>query len=186
MATKNAVYRIVEPYAEALLELAVSSKKVDQVNNDINNVSQLLSNSSDLQKFLSNPLVQQGAKKKIILDIWGEELTKTTLDFLMVLVNRNRIAFLDAVAEKYLDLAFKLASIEVATVTSAIMLSATQQEKIQEKLRVITGAKEIKLQLKISPDVIGGFIIEVGSKKIDTSVSGQLEQISSLLNSASI
>jgi ATP synthase F1 delta subunit len=65
MATnKSVVYKIVEPYAEALLELAVSTNTLDEVNNDMNIVSQFLSNSADLEKFLSNPLVSQEAKKK--------------------------------------------------------------------------------------------------------------------------
>jgi F-type H+-transporting ATPase subunit delta len=186
MATKNVVYKIVEPYAEALLELAVSKGIIDQVNNDMNTVSQLLESSADLQKFLSNPLAQSEAKKKVISDIWGEQVTKTTLDFLMVLVNRGRIAFLDAVAEKYLELAYKQASIEIATVTSAIQLTAQQQYSLKRKLCLLTGAEEVKLQVKVNPDLIGGFIVEVGSKRIDTSVVGQLERISSLLSSASI
>jgi len=186
MATKNLVYKIAEPYAEALLEIAISSKSLEQVNNDISNVYQLLYNSSDLQKFLSNPLVQQEAKKKVINDIWGEEITKTTLDFIMVLVDRNRIAFLSSIAEKYSELSRKQASIEIATVQSAVMLSSKQQSALKSKLCLITGAKEVKLVMKINADLIGGFIVEVGSKKIDTSVAGQLTQISSLLNSASI
>jgi F-type H+-transporting ATPase subunit delta len=186
MATKNVVYKIVEPYAEALLELAVSKSIIDQVNNDMNTVSQLLYSSSDLQKFLSNPLASTEAKKKVICDIWGEQITKTTLDFLMVLVNRNRIAFLDAVAEKYLELSYKQASIEIATVTSAVQLTAKQQSSLKSKLSLITGAEEVKLQIKVDPDLIGGFVVEIGSKRIDTSVVGQLERISSLLSSASV
>jgi F-type H+-transporting ATPase subunit delta len=186
MSTKNVVYKIVEPYAEALLELAVSKSIVEQVNNDMNTVSQLLYSSTDLQKFLSNPLAQQDAKKKVICDIWGEQVTKTTLDFLLVLVTRNRIAFLDSVAEKYLELSYKQASIEIATVTSAVQLTAQQQFSLKSKLCLITGAEEVKLQIRVDPDLIGGFIIEVGSKRIDTSVVGQLERISSLLSSASL
>ena len=63
-ADKSVVSKIVEPYAEALLELAVSTNALDEVNNDMNIVSQFLLNSGDLQKFLANPLVTQEAKKK--------------------------------------------------------------------------------------------------------------------------
>ena len=58
---------------------------------------------------------------------------------------------------------------------------AQQQKEIAEKLKVITGAKQIKLALKIDPQLIGGFTIEIGSKMIDTSIRGQLKQISTLL-----
>ena len=67
--------------------------------------------------------------------------------------------------------------------SSSIQLSADQQKEIAEKLKIITGAKQIKLALKIDPQLIGGFTIEIGSKMIDTSIRGQLKQISSLLGS---
>jgi F-type H+-transporting ATPase subunit delta len=186
MADKSVVSKIVEPYADALLELAVSSSTFDEVNSDMNIVLQFLSNSADLQKFLSNPLVSQDAKKKVVNDILGEQISQSTLRFLMVLVDRGRIAFLDSVAQRYLELSYKQASIEIATVTSAVQLSSQQQKNLVKKLKELTGAEQIKLQLKVNPNLIGGFIVEVGSKLIDTSISGQLKQINSLLNSAAI
>jgi len=54
-------------------------------------------------------------------------------------------------------------------------------KKFAERLKVITGAKQIKLALKVDPQLIGGFTVEIGSKMIDTSIRGQLKQISSLL-----
>jgi F-type H+-transporting ATPase subunit delta len=186
MADKSVVSKIVEPYAEALLELAVSSNTFDEVNSDMNIVSQFLSSSADLQKFLSNPLVTQEAKKKVVNDILGEQISQSTLRFLMVLVDRGRIGFLDSVAQRYLELSYKQASIEIATVTSAVQLSSQQQKDLVEKLKKLTGAEQVKLQLKVNSELIGGFIVEIGSKLIDTSIAGQLKQINSLLSSATI
>ena len=78
-------------------------------------------------------------------------------------------------------ISFKQDSIEIAKITSSIQLSAQQQKEIAEKLKVITGAKQIKLALKVDPALIGGFTIEIWSKMIDTSIRGQLKQISALL-----
>jgi len=63
----------------------------------------------------------------------------------------------------------------------AAMTACEPWVEIAEKLKVITGAKQIKLALKVDPTLIGGFTIEIGSKMIDTSIRGQLRQISSLL-----
>jgi F-type H+-transporting ATPase subunit delta len=62
-----------------------------------------------------------------------------------------------------------------------VQLSAQQQKYLAEKLKVITVAKQIKLALKVDPQLIGGFTVEIGSKFIDTSIRGQLKQISNLL-----
>jgi F-type H+-transporting ATPase subunit delta len=98
-----------------------------------------------------------------------------------LLVDRGRIEVLEQIAQKFLELSYKQESIEIAKVTSSIQLSAEQQQKIAEKLKAITGAKQIKLALKVDPELIGGFTIEVGSKMIDTSIRGQLNKMSSLL-----
>ena len=173
--------KVAEPYAEALLDLAKSNDSLKETTNDMNVVSQFLANSSDLTKFLGNPLITRDAKKNVVKDILGEQVGASTLKFLLLLVDRNRIEVLESIAQKFIELSYKQESIEIAKITSSIQLSADQQKKIAEKLKVITGAKQIKLALKVDPQLIGGFTIEIGSKMIDTSIRGQLAQISSLL-----
>jgi len=173
--------KVAVPYAEALLDLAKSNDSLKETTNDMNIVSQFLANSSDLKKFLGNPLVTKAAKKNVVKDILGEQIDGSTLKFLLLLVERGRIESLESIAQKFLELSFKQESIEIAKITSSIQLSAQQQKEIAEKLKVITGAKQIKLALKVDPALIGGFTIEIGSKMIDTSIRGQLKQISSLL-----
>lgn len=175
------VTKIAEPYAEALLELANSSSSLKETTNDINIVSQFLMNSSDLKKFLGNPLVTREAKKNVIKDVLGEQVTPKSLTFLLLLVDRGRIAFLEGITQKFLELSYKKESIEIAKVTSSIQLSTQQQQNLAAKLKKVTGAKQIKLALKVDPSLIGGFTVEIGSKLIDTSIRGQLKQISSLL-----
>merc|ERR1711871_294597 len=114
------------------------------------------------------------AKKNGVKDILGEQIDSSTLKFLFLLVERGRIEILESIAQKFLELSFKQESIEIAKITSSIQLSAQQQKDI-------AGAKQIKLALKVDPSLIGGFTIEIGSKMIDTSIRGQLNQISTLL-----
>jgi len=175
------VVKVAEPYAEALLELATSKSSLKETTNDMNVVSQFLVNSSDLKRFLDNPLITREAKKNVLKDVLGEQISATSLTFVMLLVDRGRIAFLDSVVQRFLELSYKKESIEIAKVTSSIQLSGQQQKDLAEKLKSITGAKQIKLALRVDPKLIGGFTVEVGSKLIDTSIRGQLRQISNLL-----
>ena len=174
--------KFAEPYAEALLDLAKSNDSLKETTNDMNFVSQILGDSSDLKKFLGNPLITKDAKKNTVKDIFGEQIDASTLKFLWLLVERGRIEVLESIAQKFLELSFKQESIEIAKITSSIQLSAEQQKDISDKLKVLTGAKQIKLALKVDPSLIGGFTIEIGSKMIDTTIRGQLKQISSLLS----
>jgi F-type H+-transporting ATPase subunit delta len=175
------VSKVAEPYAEALLSLAQANGSLKEMTNDINIVSQFLTNSSDLKKFLANPLITKEAKKNIVKDILGEQVDSNTLKFLLLLVDRNRIAFVDEIAQKFLELSYKQESIEIAKVISSVQLSAQQQQNLAEKLKKITGAKQIKLALKVDPKLIAGFTIEIGSKFIDTSIRSQLVRIGNVL-----
>jgi len=175
------VSKVSEPYAEALLSLAQANNTLKETTNDMNIVSQFLANSNDLKKFLANPLVGKEAKKNIVKDILGEQVDSNTLKFLLLLVDRNRIAFIDEIAQKFLELSYKQESIEIAKVISSVQLSGQQQQNLAEKLKKITGAKQIKLALRVDPKLIAGFSIEIGSKFIDTSVRAQLLKISNVL-----
>jgi F-type H+-transporting ATPase subunit delta len=88
------------------------------------------------------------------------------------------------VVERYLELAYALASVEVAQITSALPLSAKQQELLIQKLQKITGASEVKLKLSIDVSLLGGFIAKVGTQVIDASLLGQLKQISTYLGTS--
>merc|ERR1712182_24346 len=133
------------------------------------------------KKFLANPLITKEAKKNVVKDILGEQVDGNTLKFLLLLVDRNRIALVDEVAQKFLELSYKQESIEVAKVISSVQLSAQQQQNLAEKLKKITGAKQIKLALKVDPKLIAGFSIEIGSKFIDTSIRAQLKKKATFL-----
>lgn len=175
------VSKAAVPYAEALLDLSVLNNSLKEMTHDMTVVSQLWARSSDLKTFLSNPLITRDNKKSVLKELLKEDIEAKTLTFLMLLVDRGRIGIVDGIAQKFLELSFKKDSIEIAKVTSSIELSTQQQKNLAEKLKTITGAKQIKLALKVDPSLIGGFTVEIGSKLIDTSIRGQLRQISSLL-----
>jgi F-type H+-transporting ATPase subunit delta len=173
--------KVAGPYAEALLDLAKLSDALKETTNDMNIVSDFLKSSSDLKKFLGNPLITRDAKKSVINDIFGECISGSTLNFLLLLVDRTRIQILENIAQKFLSLSYEQESIQIAKITSSIQLSEEQQREIGRKLKKITSAKRIKLALRVDPQLIGGFTIEIGSKMIDTSIRSQLNQITDLL-----
>ena len=102
----------------------------------------------------------------------------------MVLCDRGRIAYLSDVVAKALELAYQKASIQIAYVSSSLELTSSQEESLTEKLQTMTGASQIKLKLSIDESLLGGFVVQVGSKIIDNSVKGQLRQLSSYLGAS--
>jgi len=181
MNSKNT--KIAQPYAEAFLELATKNS-LETAINDLNCLITSLNSSSDLKKLLSNPLVNSENKKSIIKSIFNEKIDTTTLKFLLVLCDRGRIAYLSSILEKAMELAYKAASIEIVKVTSSTTFSPSQQEALTSKLKKMTGAEQVRLEITTNPNLIGGFVVQVGSKIIDTSLYGQLRELSSYLGAS--
>ena len=183
---QNAVTaEVVEPYAEALISLAQEKELTDAIGNDIRSLRDLFNESAELRSFLTSPLVKAEDKKEVIKKIAGEQINPFLLNFLLLLVDRQRINVVDGVFNKYLENLRKLNNIVLAEVTSAIQLYEGEAEKLVGKIKNLTGANGVELEIKVDPDIIGGVVIKVGSQIYDASIRGQLRRISrSLLGNA--
>jgi F-type H+-transporting ATPase subunit delta len=84
---------------------------------------------------------------------------------------------LDAVLIRFLELYRQLRGITLAQVTSATALSDEQQEQLNTKVRAIAGTKDVEFDLKVDPALIGGFVVSMGSRVIDASLSGQVRRL---------
>jgi len=181
MSNKALMAKVSLPYAEALLELAQRSNNLEKINEDITMISKVLADSENLTTFFANPLISKSSKKEIITQLFSGQISDTILTFLLVLVDRKRIAYLDFILLKYLELVYSLESLLIAQVTSSVNLTDDQQEQLIEKLKIMTESTRVKLELSVDPDLIGGFILQLGSKIIDTSLKGQLKEIAYFL-----
>jgi F-type H+-transporting ATPase subunit delta len=182
MTSRN--IKLAQPYAEALLDITTKEGALDKVIHDLTSLSTVLSESSDLRKALANPVLSSLAKKEIIKSVLKDSVSNTIIKFLMVLCDRGRIGYLTDIVEKALELAYQKASIQVAYVTSSLEFTSSQEEALITKLQTMTGASQIKLKLSIDESLLGGFIVQVGSRIIDNSVKGQLRQLSSYLGAS--
>lgn len=175
---------IVEPYAQALMDLSQANNLTPQFGEDTASLLNLLSESPELQQFLASPVVSAEDKEGILQRVAGEQVHPYIMNFLKILVQRGRIQFLGPICQQYKTLLNKLNQIVVAEVTSAVALNEAQEQAIREQVIGMSGAQNVEIQTKIDPDLIGGVIIKVGSQIIDSSLRGQLRRIGIRLNSA--
>ncbi len=168
---------IAEPYAQALMSLAQSDNLTDRFGEDIGGLRQLLRDSEDLRKVLASPLVKADAKKAILRQLVGEQVHPTTLNFLLLLVDRGRISFLDSICKQYQVLWRKLKQAVLAEVTSAVELTDAQKDAVRQKVISLLSVREVELETRVDPDLIAGVLIKVGSQVFDTSLRGQLRRI---------
>ncbi|MEB3337797.1 MAG: ATP synthase F1 subunit delta [Leptolyngbyaceae bacterium] len=175
---------VIEPYAQALMSAAQSNNLVDGISADVSFLLNLLEGSQDLAEFLASPIANIESKKAVIQQVAGEQLHPFTRNFLMILIDRRRIAFLEGICKQYQALLRQLNQTVLAEVSSTVELTEAQQQTIREKVIAMTAARQVEIVTKLDPDLIGGVIIKVGSQVIDASLRGQLRRISLRLASA--
>ena len=129
-----------------------------------------------------NPEIKGEDKKAVLKQVMGDDANPYLVNFMMLLVDKRRIVFLEPIVEQYLNLLRKLNQTVLAEITSATELNESQKQNLVEKVKAIAEARDVELKTSVDPDLIGGVIIKVGSKVIDASLRGQLRRISISLN----
>jgi F-type H+-transporting ATPase subunit delta len=175
---------ILERYAQALMSLAQQSDVVAQVGNDISTITEALKNSEDLSEFFANPLYKSEQKKTVLSQVFGDELHPYTRNFLMLLVDRRRIMFLEGICREFQALLRAMNQVVLAEATTVRGLTEDQTQALKDKVIALTGARQVELAVKLDPELIGGVVIKIGSQVIDASIRGQLRRISLRLGGA--
>lgn len=178
MISNIAIAKVAQSYAQALLSIAQSKNLTEEIGGDARTLQSLLLGNQDLRNFFSNPFIQSENKKALLRQILGESSSPYLRNFLLLLVDKRRIAFLEPILQQYLVLLRQLNQTVLAEVTSAVPLTEAQQQTIKEKVIALTNSRQVELETKIDGELIGGVIIKVGSQVIDASLRGQLRRLS--------
>jgi F-type H+-transporting ATPase subunit delta len=174
--------KIAAPYARALFDFSVKQNIMHQVTADFQNLEIFLNETSELTDYLNNPIVSQTAKHEILTKTLQSQINSETFKFLLVLVDRNRINLLQPVITRYLELVYETASIKMIEVVTAFPFTNLQKNTLIKKLKELTNAREIRLEITVDSSLIGGFLIKTESKIIDFSIKNQLENLAKHLD----
>jgi F-type H+-transporting ATPase subunit delta len=164
-------------YASALLDLADEQKALDQVADDLKALRSLIAESEDLRRLLDSPVFSREEQRKAMTALMEKvETGELTRRFVLVVADNHRLFALPAMIEAYLsELAQRRGEI-TAEVTAARNLSDAQQTALLEALRTTVGSK-VQLDLKVNPALIGGLVVKVGSRMIDSSLRSKLQRL---------
>lgn len=182
MSEKRISSKIAQPYAEALIELAIAKNQLGEITEDIKKITSTISINSDLVNVLENPLIPNKNKKKIIDSIFTDRINKTTLDFIKLIIDKNRIIILTKICEEFIKISYTKAGITIANVVTSIPFTEKQYDLLISKIKALTNSKQVEVKVEVNEELIGGFTIQLGSRIIDSSLRGQLQQMASYLN----
>ncbi|WP_236974368.1 ATP synthase F1 subunit delta [Membranihabitans maritimus] len=169
--------RVAERYAKSLLDLAVSSGKIDEVNSDIKLFNKSLE-SKDLMNLLKSPIIKESVKVGVLNKIFSEKMQPLTMKFIQVVTRKGREDVLPEIASAFFSLYNDFKGITKVILTSAIPLDKTTVQGIEEKL-INSGKtkKNIVMDTREDPSLIGGFILEFDNMQYDASVKGKFQRL---------
>ncbi len=163
-------------YAKSLIDLAVENKSLEETRKDMELFSQTLRANHELQAVLSNPIIAHNKKIKILEAIFGGKVSKLTDSFFRIMINKSRSEILYPTAKEFINQYNIIKNITRAYVTSATPLSAQNEKQIITELEAVTGGT-IELHKKVDAKLIGGFVLTISDRQIDTSLSNALNRL---------
>ena len=165
-------------YASALFDLASENGTVTAVETDLDKLETGLSESSELALLTTSPKVSRDAANKAL---WGVSaimgLSELTQNFLGTLAQNRRLSKLPAIIRSFRAIAAAQRGEVSAEVASAHALTDTQLDQLKAKLTAREG-RTVKLTTKVDPDLLGGLVVTIGSKRIDGSIRTRLNSLS--------
>ena len=163
-------------YAEALFEAARERDELEAVLDDVKEFGTALEESEELRLFFYGGQVAEREKRRAI-DALTEDMTLSTRNFLKVLVDNGREHILEDVVRRYEDLVKEhLGRVEVE-VTTAVELTEESEKRLRERLEAVLEGREVILETKVNPDLLGGAVFRFGGQMMDGSIRGRLESL---------
>lgn len=172
---------IARRYAKALVQLGAEEGTVEKFHTELAGFDAVLAGNPDLRSILTSPAYRIEAKREIVRDLVARlALTETVTNFLLLLLDGNRLGYLPQIIASYGMFADELSGIVRPTLTSAMPLDERQVEDIKSALAKTTG-KKVVLTVGVDPSLIGGVVTKIGDKVFDGSVRTQLARIEDIL-----
>lgn len=164
-------------YAKSLIDLSTEQNALEEMMKDMVLFEEVVDNNSELEAILKNPIVPLDKKAGILNDVFGNKVHKITQSFLKLVVNKGRSGILLDTAKQFISQYQFIKGIVTAEVTSAITLTDASRAEIVSLVKKELGAKEVIVKEKVNENLIGGFILKVGDKQFDASISGGLNKL---------
>ena len=183
-AEDPSVFGVSGRYATALFELARDEKSIDAVKADLDKFAALLAESDDLKRLVRSPVFAAEAQLKAlsaVLDRAG--ISGISANFLNVLTANRRLFAVADVVRAFNALVAKFKGEASADVTVAEALSDKNLDALKTALKSVTG-KDVALNVKIDPSIIGGLIVKLGSRMVDSSLRTKLNSIKHAMKEA--
>ncbi len=165
-------------YASALFSLAQDDRQTEAVAQSLSKLDALIAESPDFQRLVRSPVFSAGDQLKALDAILArEDFGRITANFVRLITVKRRLFYIRDMIAAYRKLYDASRGVTRAEVTSATALTDANVLALKEQLRAASGGREVELETKIDPSIIGGLVVRLGSRMVDGSLRTKLNAI---------
>lgn len=169
---------IAKTYGDALFELAVEEGKVDSLVEEAEGVLQILDENTDLQKLMNHPKISKEEKISVMENIFKGRVSDSLTGFLKIVVSKDRYGDIKEIFEYFLETVKEYKNIGTAYVTTAVELKDAQKQELVSKLLATTKYKELEMVYTVDASLIGGMIVRIKDRVVDSSIKTKIYELS--------
>jgi F-type H+-transporting ATPase subunit delta len=165
-------------YASALFSLAQDDRQTEAVAQSLSKLDALIAESPDFQRLVRSPVFSASDQLKALDAILArEDIGGITANFVRLITVKRRLFYIRDMIAAYRKLYDASRGVTRAEVTSATALTDENVAALKDQLRAASGGREVELETKIDPSIIGGLIVRLGSRMVDGSLRTKLNAI---------
>lgn len=172
---------ISKTYGEALFELAIEENKTDVFLEEIRAVREILAANPEFGALMNHPKITKEEKTEVMENVFKGRISDELTGFFSIIIAKDRYKEIDSILAYFEDEVKLLKGIGVAYVTTAVPLRDEQKKRVEEKLLATTGYQQMEMHYAEDKKLIGGMVIRIGDRVIDSSVSSKLDKLSKQL-----
>ncbi len=177
---------VSKTYGDALFELAVEENRVDSLAEEIQMLTAVLDENKDFEKIMIHPEIPLEKKLQVVEDVFKGRVSDALTGFLRIVVAKGRYRELPGIFAYFIARVKEYKKIGVAVVTSAVPLTGAQKQKIERRLLDTTQYKTMEIEYKVDASKIGGLMIRIGDRVVDSTISSKLSALTASLMKISL
>ena len=164
-------------YGEALFELAAENNKEEEFLGEITALKGLLKENPEFGSLMNHPKILKEEKLKVLEDVFSGRISRELLGFLHLVVAKDRYGEIDGILDFFIGKVKQHQGIGIANVATAVSLNEDQKKEIENKLLATTPLDRMEMHYQVEEDLIGGMVIRIGDRVVDSSVKTKLFEL---------
>lgn len=177
---------VSKTYGDALFAVAKEEGRMDEFYEVANVVAEILRTNSDFARLMNHPEINKADKLKILEDTFSGNIPQEFVGLMTLMITKNRAGDLLSVFEYFSNLVKEEKKIGKADVTTAIVLTQAQKEKVEKKLLETTKYETFEMCYHVDETLIGGMVIRIGDRVVDSSIKTKLYDLSRQLRNTTV